>query len=480
MAPSSDHNVTDGRFVEPVIVLTCSSTYFWNHRMSTEDPTLASNPVAASAGATLLFVDDEPSILSALRRLFRPRGYKILTADSGAAGLAILAQEPVDLVISDMRMPEMDGAQFLEQVRAGWPDTMRLLLTGYADVTSIINAINKGEIYRHISKPWDDNDIQLIVQKALEHKRLEGENQRLLALTTRQNDELKALNAGLEQRVQARTAEIEQVNSFLNLANDKLKQNFIVSIKVFSGLIELREGAVAGHARRVADLSRKIAVRMGLDAQAQQDVFVAGLLHDIGKIGFSDALLGKAASKLAGEDLQRYRKHVLSGEAALMPLTELQGAAKIIRAHHERFDGQGFPDGLIGLAIPVGARIVAVANDYDGLQIGTLSERHFNVDDAAAMLIQSRGKRYDPQVLDAFLNLIGTTREEPVRDRALSADMLEPGMVSARDILSRDGTLLLAADYVLDATIVRQIQEYASREGLRLMVHVRTDKKFHV
>ena len=482
MVRFATHNVTNNRFAKTVVVPTCLPTYFWNRRMTSEDPTSVSSPTPAGAvtGATLLFVDDEPSILSALRRLFRPRGYKILTAESGAAGLALLEQEPVDLVISDMRMPEMDGAQFLEKVRAQHPATMRLLLTGYADVTSTINAINKGEIYRHISKPWDDNDIQLIVQKALEHKRLESENQRLLALTTQQNEALKELNSGLEQRVKDRTAEIEQVNSFLNLANDKLKANFITSIKVFSGLIELREGAVAGHARRVADLSRKIAVRMGLDAQAQQDVFVAGLLHDIGKIGFSDSLLGKPVSKLGSDDVSRYRKHALSGEAALMPLTELLGVAKIIRAHHERFDGQGFPDGALGLAIPFGARIVAVANDYDGLQIGTLSERRFPSDEAKTMLLQSRGKRYDPQVLDAFVEIIGAPREEVGRDREISADALEPGMVSARDILSRDGTLLLAADYVMDVTIVRQIQEYANREGLRLMVHVRTDKKFHV
>ncbi len=255
----------------------------------------------ADTPPTLLFVDDEPSILSSLQRLFRPKGYKILTAESGDAGLAILDAQPVDLVISDMRMPKMDGAQFLEKVREKTPETMRLLLTGYADVTSTINAINKGEIYRHISKPWDDNDIVLIVKKALEHKALRAENQRLLVLTQQQNDELKDLNSGLEKRVQERTAEIEQINSFLNLANGKLKQNFLVSIKVFSGLIELREGAVAGHARRVADMARRIASRMTLPTQVQQDVFVAALLHDIGKIGFSDELLSKQVSKLVNK-----------------------------------------------------------------------------------------------------------------------------------------------------------------------------------
>ena len=435
--------------------------------------------VAADVPSTLLFVDDEPSILSSLQRLFRPKGYKILTAESGEAGLAILDAQPVDLVISDMRMPRMDGAQFLEKVREKAPETMRLLLTGYADVTSTINAINKGEIYRHVSKPWDDNEIVLIVKKALEHKALRGENQRLLALTQRQNDELKDLNVGLERRVQERTSEIEQVNSFLNLANDKLKQNFLVSIKVFSGLIELREGAVAGHARRVADMARRIAKHMALPVHVQQDIFVAALLHDIGKIGFSDDLLSKPVSRLVNDELARYRKHALSGEAALMPLVELQGVAKIIRAHHERFDGEGFPDGLAGAAIPMGASILAVANDYDGFQMGTLTERRYTADEAKTLLQQGSGKRYDPKVMDAFLSVIGKPREEVGRYRELPASELMPGMVSGKDILSRDGTLLLAADYVLDATIVRQIQTYATREGIHLMVSIRTDKRFN-
>src|SRR5471030_3391307 len=153
---------------------------------------------AAAAPPTLLCVDDEPNILSALRRLFRARGYRVLLAEGGAEGLRILEQESVDLVISDMRMPEMDGAHFLAQVRARWPDTMRLLLTGYSDIQSIQDAINCGEIYRYITKPWDDNDMLLLVRHALERRALEQDKQRLEALTLRQNAQLKALNENLE------------------------------------------------------------------------------------------------------------------------------------------------------------------------------------------------------------------------------------------------------------------------------------------
>ena len=435
------------------------------------------NPAAAPA--TLLLVDDEPSILSALRRLFRPCGYRILTAESGAAGLELLGHEDVDLIISDMRMPEMDGAQFLERVRAEWPRVVRILLTGYADITSTVNAINKGEIYRYISKPWDDNDIVLIVRDALERQQLQRENTRLLALTQSQNEELKVLNSGLEARVRERTVELEQVNGFLNLANDTLKQSFLVSIKVFSSLMELREGSAGGHARRVADLSRKLAIKLALDAREQQDIFIAGLLHDIGKIGFSDAMFAKPVPKLNGEELGRYRKHSLAGANALMPLADLKPAADLIRAHHERFDGQGFPDGIVGLGIPLGARILAVANDYDGLQIGTLSERRFSPEEAKSLLLKSRGKRYCPVVIDALVDLLGAPREDPGDALRVPVDQLKVGMVLARDLMARDGTLLLAADYLLEANLVREIQTYAQRESLSLVLHIRRDSAPH-
>ncbi len=426
--------------------------------------------------ATLLLVDDEAGILSSLRRLLRPAGYTILIAESGAEGLVILEREPVDVVISDMRMPEMDGAQFLEQVRNRWPATMRILLTGYADVNSTIDAINRGEIYRYISKPWDDDQLKLTIRDALESRRLRNENARLLTLTQAQNEELAQLNTGLEQKVAERTAELEQVNSILNLSNDRLKQNFLVSIKMFSGLMELRGDTVVGHSRRVADLARKLAVRLELPPKDQQDVFVAALLHDIGKIGFSDRLLARPVSKMSSEDMTGYRRHPVAGESALMPLVELRDAAHIIRAHHERYDGQGYPDGLVGESIPLGARILSVANDYDGLQIGTLAEKRLSPDEARAMLAQSRGKAYDAKVLDAFFAMIGGPAREVVNERAVTAAQLVAGMVLARDFLGRDNVLLLAADYVLDERLVEQLQHGERRDGGTFTLYVRTDK----
>lgn len=418
--------------------------------------------------ATILCVDDEANILSALRRLFRPTGYRVLIANGGAEGLALLEAEngAVDVVISDMRMPEMDGARFLAQVKARWPRPARILLTGYADIESTVAAINQGEIYRYIAKPWNDGEVLLTVRDVLDRQSLEREKTRLEALTQAQNEELKTLNASLEDKVRARTEELRR-------ANDKLKTGFMTSIRVFANLIELREGRMAGHSRRVADLARRIAKHMGLAPWEVQDVFLAGLLHDIGKIGIPDHLLNKPEPQMSADERGLWRKHPAKGEQALMALEDLRGAARLIRSHHERYDGQGYPEGLSGLIIPMGARILALANDYDGLREGNLTGRRQDEQEARQYLLQGKGKRYDPQVVEAFLSFSGGAKEVQATDLALVPADLKPGMVLSRDFISREGVLLLATDYILDEGLIRQISDYERAEGGRLQLHVR-------
>ncbi len=428
--------------------------------------------------ASILCVDDEPNILSSLRRLFRGAGYRVLTAESGKAGLGVLESEAVDIVISDMRMPEMDGARFLEHVREQWPDTVRLLLTGYSDIQSILDAINRGEIYRYITKPWEDNDILLIVRHALERKALEHEKRRLEALTQEQNEELRLLNASLEMKVEQRTAELKKAHDNLVSLNERLKLNFLTSIKMFSSLIELRGDNLAGHSRRVADLARRLAIRMGLDARETQEVFVAALLHNIGKIGFPDEVLTRPVSMMSGDHLNLYRKYPVRGEQLLTPLDDLRGAAKLVRSHQERFDGEGFPDRLSGFNIPVGARIIALASDYDNLQIGTFSQRRLRADEATALVMQGRGKRYDPSVVNAFDEIMsGKLAHDVVLEEALPPARLRPGMITSRDLITRDGFLLLSGDHELTERLIQQLADYETTSRMPLAVYVRMERK---
>lgn len=415
---------------------------------------------------TLLCVDDEPGILSALRRLFRTGGWRVLTAESGAAALELMERESVDLVISDMRMPQMDGAQLLEQVRARWPATARLLLTGYADVESSIAAINRGQILRYLTKPWNDDEILLIVREVFERKELEEDKRRLEALTQKQNDELKALNASLESKVEERTAE-------LTVAHDKMKKNYLTSIKAFSSLIEQRGGSLVGHARRVADMARRMAQGLHMPEAEARDVFIAGLLHDIGQIGLSDTILAKAVPRMTPQELERYRLHPIQGEQTLMALDDMQEVAGLIRSHHERFDGQGFPDGLAGPLIPLGARILAVAETYDDLQSGHLGSSGLSPDQARTVLVRGRGTQFDPDVLDAFLELFPKAPPPPEKPLVLRSDELRTGMVLAKDFLSDEGVLLLAAEHVLTADLITRIRTLEKRLGRGLMLSIK-------
>ncbi len=338
-----------------------------------------------------------------------------------------------------------------------------MLLTGYADIDTIVDAINRGEIHRYITKPWSDQDMLLTVRHALERQQLERDKAQLEALTLRQNEELKLLNASLEDKVRQRTADLKKAHDGLLRFNSKLKSDFLVSIKMFSNLIETRGGNLAGHSLRVADLARKIALRMGLADHAVEEIFVAAMLHDIGKIGLTDQLLSMPLTAMNGEQLGQYRKHPLRSQQLLMPLDELRPAATIIRAYQERFDGKGMPDHLAGIHIPVGARILAIASDYDNLQTGVMMQRKLWPDEARAAIVHGRGSRYDPAVVDVFLQVLeGATGGSVVHrpSQLVAAADLQVGAVRAHDLMSPDGALLLSAEHMLDARLIAQIVEF--------------------
>lgn len=420
---------------------------------------------------TVLFVDDEAPILSALRRLFRPCGYRLLQAGGGAEALALMATQPVDLVVSDMRMPGMDGAEFLQRVRERWPQTQRVVLSGYADIGSTIAAINRGAIHRYVAKPWDDQELQEVVSEALQRCALEHENRRLQALTQAQNQALQQANDALEARVQARTAELEQLNSMLEAAYTEVEHNFHLSLDVFAGVLELREQGAAGMAREVATLARDTGAQLGLPPRELQDLHAAGLLHGIGRLALPDALLRRPLSALSTGELMRYRRHPLAAETALMPLVALRRASRLIRAQFERVDGQGTPDGLAGADLPLAAQALAASIDYWGLRRGRMSEQSHTVASALQVLRGQRGSHYEARVVDALCAAL-QARPQAEDDPGIDIDALQPGMVLSRDLISPRGTLLLACGFRFEPGVIRRLQELVRREQLSLRLHV--------
>jgi len=424
-------------------------------------------PAGEAPVYTILCVDDEVNILATLRRLLKRRGYEVLTAESGAAGLQILQETPVHLVISDMRMPEMDGAAFLHTVRQQWPDTVRLLLTGFADIPSIINAINNGEIYRYITKPWDEAELLLTVRRALERIALEQDKRRLQLQVQQQNETLQLLNSALESKVLERTED-------LHTANARLKKNYLNSIKAFSNLMDLRSGDLSGHSRMLANLARRTAANMQLPEGVQQEIFVAGLLHDIGKIGLSDSVLARPVGRLGRDDMLLYQRHPGWGEVALMALDDMHGVAALIRAHHERFDGQGFPDGLKGAQLPLAAHILIVAEAYLDMQAGNISEVRLNATEAAAMVARGRGTQFHPEVVDVFLQVaLNAVPDTQVPCLSLTTKELVAGMVMARDLFAADGLVLLGADHVLTDKLIALLRQREQRDGVNVVLAIK-------
>jgi len=328
-------------------------------------------PVAAPAGRfRVLVVDDEPNVLSALQRLLRSRGYQVDTAEGGAAALAQLAQLQPHGIISDMRMPGMNGAEFLKASRAHSPNAVRLLLTGHADITSALQAVNEGEVFRYLTKPWDDTLLIAALEEGLERHRLRAERDQLLDLTARQNAELQELNHNLEGLVQARTDELQQALGRNEQVHQQLKRGFVATMQMFSSLVEARAGLTRGCARRVADHVRRMAPLLGMTAEEQQDTLFAAMLIDLGKVLLPERLTLRPYAELQGEDRNLWLAHPLHAHSLMMGVETLRGAAYVLRSLNERCDGTGVPDRLPAALIGVGTRLLMVAVDYESMLAG--------------------------------------------------------------------------------------------------------------
>ena len=427
-----------------------------NQKITTDDPVREN----LHSSACILFVDDEQNILSSLRRLFRPLGYTILLASSGKEGLEVLEKNKVDLIVSDMRMPEMDGAELLTIVAKKWPDTIRILLTGYADMTSTIAAINEGKIYQYISKPWEDHHIKISVDYALKQKAVERERDQLRELTIKQNKELQDFNSNLEAKVRSRTSELAQTMAMWESAHKELQQTYISSIKVFSNIVEMRDKKMAGHSRRVADLARTVAVKYGMSEDDVQQVVFAGLLHNFGKVALPDNLISQPLSSLSKQDRSQVAKHPIVGEGILMALDYLRDAAKMIRSQGENFNGLGYPDKLSGNDIPLGARIIGLVSDFYSLQAGTFSTKQMSVSEAREFIQRNSGIRYDPALVELLNESIGSINSQATQENSNSvkSNGLKPGMILAKDLLLNTGVLLLTKGHNLDEKIIQRIQ----------------------
>lgn len=439
--------------------------------MSQNRPTLLAENAAK---ISVLFVDDEKSVLLALRRLCRSTGWEIYTAESGAEGLAIIAEQAIDLVVSDMRMPQMNGAEFLEQVYIRSPSTVRVLLTGYSEIESTIAAINKGQIFSYCTKPWDNDELKAVLQRAVYSRELELERDRLQAITQQQNEQLQSINASLEQTVEERTAVIRKAAVAVKKLNRKLTDSYRNSVEVFSSLVEMGRKSPSGRSKRIAEICRILAIASNLSDEEIEQVYYGALLVNIGKLSLPDDIARMNYGDMNANQKNIFRKHCLVGEALLMSVPALKIASGYIRHQAEREDGKGYPDRLCGEQIPMGAKLIHIAKYYDELVNNDALTAPLGEDEVKAALKKAAGHRFDGHLIDLFITLLEEGRFviDQHNERRLTVNQLNEDMVLTRDIVAGNGMLLLSAGAVLNAANIARLVVYEKELSSDLPVYV--------
>ena len=316
---------------------------------------------------TILFVDDEQPILKVVERMYHERSdIRLLFAQSGAEALKIVEREEIWVVVSDYLMPGLLGIDFLAKVKAISPQTVRIMMTAYADLSIAIDAINKSEAYRFITKPWINKDLMDIVDEALMRY----------------------------QMVKGLRTEDETV--YFTLAQT----------------VELKDPYTKGHCDRVASYAVKLARAAGLDGSILSDIKHGGWLHDCGKIGVPESVLNHPG-RLDEEQMAKVMMHPQWGAEVARQARMSETVVNIIMYHHERFDGKGYPVGLAGEQIPVEARVVGIADVFDALYSDRPYRKAYSLDDVMRVMDEMTPTHFDSQLMSLFRQII---KGEPVNE----------------------------------------------------------------
>jgi putative two-component system response regulator len=328
----------------------------------------------------ILIVDDEQGVCSLLARRLTREGYLCTTANNGKEALSRFYKDAFSLIISDIKMPEMDGIEFLKRVRDINSKMMVIMVTGYPEIDMAVEAMRLGA-YDFIIKPADLDLVTLSVKKALEKKRLE--------------EEVEAYHNDLERLVEERTAKLQQAYRILKKAH-------LDSVKILAEAIDAKDPYTRGHSDRVKRMGLKIAYQLGFAEERLESLEYGALLHDIGKIGIRDEVLQKPCA-LSPEEYQHIQEHPLIGVKIVEGIDFFKDMIPVIRHHHEHFDGSGYPDGLAGEAIPLEARIIFVPDAFDAMSTLRPHRRAMPLEDVLMELDKGKSKQFDPQVLEIFL-----------------------------------------------------------------------------
>lgn len=325
----------------------------------------------------ILLVDDEEANVRLLKRVLSDE-YDTIEALSGQDGLNKLKEHDISLIITDQRMPGMTGVQLLKESLSVRPEAMRILLTGYTDVQALIDAINSGHVYKYVPKPWDRDELKVTVKRAIE------------------TFELKQRNTQLVQDLTGALSQLEEVS--------------LGTIRALADALDAKCDYTSGHSLRVSQYALLIGKNMGLTPEELRDLELGGILHDIGKIGVPESILWKPA-KLSPEETAIMAEHPVKSAQIIGDLPSLQKAKCFVMHHHEFMDGSGYPDKLAGDNIPLGARIILVADAYDAMTSDRPYRKAIGHERAIQELKKCAGRQFDPKIVEILVGVLGESAE---------------------------------------------------------------------
>jgi response regulator RpfG family c-di-GMP phosphodiesterase len=360
-------------------------------------------------------------------------------------------------------MPEVKGHAFLSFTKTHYPLAVRIILTAHPDLDLLMAAINRGEVYRFIQKPWDDEEFEVTIRRALEHGRLQRKQLELEVELKKKNRELEQMNSRLESLVQRRNAELQKTLEMLQKSRDRAVGGFNGSANLLNSMIHLFQREIGNHARRVAGISERVGSLLGFDEEQLRTLVIAAYFHEIGRVSRQDG----------NSDPETREKYAEIGENLISQGMGMKDIGKIIRHHREHYDGTGKPDGLSGEAIPMESRILKALAEYDWM----INRDKKSTSDSLAFLLQHCGTLYDPAVVQAFHRILRESGE--IGSRGVTLAELKPGMELLNDIFLRDGVLFLPGKTVITVEMLERIKSFSTLIREDKIYYVRPEGRMH-
>jgi len=353
----------------------------------------------------ILIVDDEIGPRESLRMILKPN-YNVFTVENGNAAIQMIQQIAMDVVTLDLKMPGISGIDTLKEIRMIDPDVMIIIITGYGTLKSAIEAIRYG-VFDYIPKPFNVPEIISIIDKSVQRRKL---NLKIKEVVSKFFDHPSFKESLLNTSLSIQNGINGIANNKWNGEGFSDNQNFLKFAKVLAHTLEEKDPYTSGHSERVCYYSDFIAKRLSLPPKERSEIQVAAYLHDVGKIGISNRFINKKGT-LTPIDWAIIKQHTKKSIELLVPLNLSSNILSYIQYHHERIDGTGYPDGLAGDRIPIGARIIAISDAYDSMTSDHPYRKPLSHREAKNELLNGAGKQFDPNLVSVFLDVLKEMEE---------------------------------------------------------------------